>query len=135
MLNSDNLITKHHINIRNFAIETYGFLQSLFPLVLNKVFAERDCTYIWRSTNFLNRQRVNSVSYGTKSVSFLGPKNWDILPKEISHSETLHTFHIKNQKMGSTGMPLQTLWNIFIASRIYLNAENKKFYHINHINE
>ena len=41
------------------------------------------------------RQRVNSVRYGSKSVSFLAPKIWDILPNEIKNSETLNAFKLK----------------------------------------
>ena len=52
-------------------------------------------TTILRGNNFLKRRRVNSVRYGTESVSFLVPKIWDILPKEINNSETLNTFKAK----------------------------------------
>ena len=35
------------------------------------------------------------MRYGTGSVSFLAPKIWDILPKEIKNSETLNAFKLK----------------------------------------
>ena len=43
----------------------------------------------------IHRRRVNSVRYGTASVFFLAPKIWEILPKEIKNSETLHAFKLK----------------------------------------
>ena len=36
-----------------------------------------------------------TVRYGTETVSFSGPKIWDILPNEIKNSETLHKFKAK----------------------------------------
>ena len=84
----------HHRN-RTLAIETFKVLHGLFPPLLNEVFVERNYNYNLRGNNFLNRRRVNSVRYGTESVSFLAPKIWDILPKEIKNSETLNAFKLK----------------------------------------
>ena len=35
------------------------------------------------------RPKVNSVYSGTESVSFLGPKIWDLVPNEIKDIENL----------------------------------------------
>ena len=56
---------------------------------------EQNCNYNLQGNNFLNRRRVNSVRYGTKKVSFLASKIWDILPKEIKNSEKLNAFKAK----------------------------------------
>ena len=53
------------------------------------------------------RQRVNSVRYGTKSVFFLAPKIWDILPKEIKNSEKLNGFKLKIKNRVPQGCPLR----------------------------
>ena len=95
LLDKDNSVTIHHRNIRTLAIETFKVLHGLSPPLLNEVFVERNCNYNLRGNNFLNRRRVNSVRYGTESVSFLAPKIWDILPKEIKNSETLNAFKSK----------------------------------------
>ena len=95
LLDKDNSVTIHHRNIRTLAIETFKVLHGLSPPLLNEVFVERNCNYNLRGNNFLNRRRVNSVRYGTESVSFLAPKIWDILPKEIKNSETLNAFKLK----------------------------------------
>ena len=84
-----------HRNIRTLAVETFKVLHGLSPPLLNEVFVERNCNYNLRGNNFLNRRRVNSVRYGTESVSFLAPKIWDISPKEIKNSETLNVFELK----------------------------------------
>ena len=89
MLDKDNSVIIHHRNIRTLAIETYKFLQGLSPPLFNEIFVERELSY---------RRRVNSVRYGTESVSFLAPKIWDILPKEIKDSKTLNVFKTKIKK-------------------------------------
>ena len=95
LLDKGNSVTIHHRNIRTLAIETFKVLDGLSPPLLNDVFVERNCSHNLRGNNFLKRRRVNSVRYGTESVSFLAPKIWDILPKEIKNSETVNAFKSK----------------------------------------
>ena len=75
LLEKDSSVTIHHRNIRTLAIETFKVLHGLTPPLLNEVFVERNCNYNLRGNNFLKRRTVNSVRYGTESVSFLAPKN------------------------------------------------------------
>ena len=35
---------------------------------------------------------VHSVFHGTESISYLGPKIWDILPEEFKHNKSLNSF-------------------------------------------
>ena len=90
LLDRDNSVTIHHRNIRTLEV-----LHGLSPPLFNEVFMERNCSYNLQGSNFLNRRRVNSVKFGTESVSFLAPKIWDILLKEIKKSETLNAFNAK----------------------------------------
>ena len=80
------------------AIEIYKVMQATFPPLLNEVFVPRQCNYELRGYNFLERRRVNSVRYGTESISLLAPKIWEILPKEIKDSDTLQIFKAKIKK-------------------------------------
>ena len=83
LLKKDNSVSIHHRNIRTLATEIFKFLQRLSPPILNEIFVERNFNYNLRGNNLLIRRRVMSVRYGTETVSFLGPKIWDILPNEI----------------------------------------------------
>ena len=60
-----------------------------------KVFVPRQCNSDLRGNNFLEKRRVNEVRYGTESISFLGPKIWELLPNEIKDSDTLQIFKAK----------------------------------------
>ena len=94
-LDRDNSVTKHHRNIRTLAIETFKVLHRLSPNSFEWGFRGKNCNCNLGGNIFLNRRRVNLVRYGTESVSFSGPKKWDILPKEIKNSETLNAFKAK----------------------------------------
>ena len=71
---------------------------------MNEIFVERN-NYSLRGNNVLTRRRVNSVRYGTETVSFLAPKIWDILPKDIKDSESLDIFKRKIKKWISSECP------------------------------
>ena len=65
---------------------------------MNEIFVERNNNYSLRGNNNLTRRRVNLVRYGTETVSFLAPKIWVILPKDIKDSESLDIFKRKIKK-------------------------------------
>ena len=109
LLDKDNSVKIQHKNIKTLASKTCKVEQELSPPILNKVFVEQGCNYNLRTKFFLNRRRVNSVRYGTESVSYLAPKIWDILPIGIKDSETINSFKAKRKKNGFHGNILQTL--------------------------
>ena len=94
-LGKDNSITILHRDIKILATETHKFLERFSPPLMNEIFVERNNNYSLRGNNVLTRRRVNSVRYGTETVSFLAPKIWDILLKEIKDSESLDIFKRK----------------------------------------
>ena len=104
LLTKDRSITIHHRNIRALKfrnlqnLEIYKVIQGISPPLLNEVFVPRQYNYDLRGSNFLERRRVKSVSYGPESISFLAPKIWEILPNEIKDSYTLQIFKAKIKK-------------------------------------
>ena len=56
---------------------------------------------------------MNSVRHGTESVSFLGPKIWDLVPSDIKLSQSLSIFKRKIKKW----VPLQCPCRFF---KVYL---------------
>ena len=98
LLDKDNSVSIHHRNIRVLATEIYKVLHGYSPAILNEVFVPSHCKYNFRKNNSLERRRVNTVRYGTESLSFLGPKIWDIVPDYIKSSETMSAFKHKIKK-------------------------------------
>ena len=91
LLTKDRSVTIHHRNIWALGIEIYKMMQGISPL-LNELFVPRQCNYELCGNNFLERRRVQSVRYSTKSISPLAPKIWEISPNEVKDLDTLQIF-------------------------------------------
>ena len=50
---------------------------------MKELFATKMSPYDLRNNNSLKRRSINSVRDSTESVSYLGPKIWDLVPSEI----------------------------------------------------
>ena len=98
LLEKDNSVSIHHRNAQKFAIEIYKFLHGFSPPILNDIFVPVSCPYNFRRNGTLQRQRVNSIWHDTESISFLGPKIWDLVPSDIKLSQSLSIFKIKIKK-------------------------------------
>ena len=105
LLEKDNSVTIHHRNIKILATETYKFLQGLSPPLMNEIFVERNNNYSLRGNNVLTRRRVNSVRYGTETVSFLAPKYGTFYQRRKGILNLL-IFSKKTKKLDSLRMPL-----------------------------
>ena len=103
LLEKDNSVSIHHRNVQKLAIEIYKVLHGFSPPILNDIFVPVSRPYNFRRNDTLQRRRVNSVRHGTESVSFLGPKIWDLVPSDIKLSQSLSIFKRKIKKW----VPLQ----------------------------
>ena len=65
------------------------------PEIMKELFSPKISHYDLRNNNSFKSRRVNSVWHGTESVSYLGPKIWDLVPNEIKESESLNAFKFK----------------------------------------
>ena len=73
-------------------------MQRISPPLLNEVFVPHQCNYELRENNYLERRRIKSVRYSTKSISSLALKIWEILPNEIKDLDTLQIYKAKIKK-------------------------------------
>ena len=95
LLEKDNSVSIHHRNIQVLATEMYKISKNLSPFIVTEIFQERTVSYNLRSDNSFASRHVNSVYHGTESLSFLGPKIWELVPSEIKQSENLEIFKNK----------------------------------------
>ena len=82
LLNLDGSFTVHERNIQTLAIEIYRVINGTSPEIMKEVFPLKsnlkyNSKYIFESRN------VHSVHHGTETLSFLGPKIWQIVPHDI----------------------------------------------------
>ena len=95
---NDNSVSIRDRNTQKLATEMYKVLHGFSPPILNDIFVPVLRPYNFRRNDTLQRQRVNSVRHGTESISFLGPKIWDLVPSDIKLSQSFSNFkrNIKN---------------------------------------
>ena len=98
LLSKDNSVSIHHRNLQVLATEIFRIRNNMAPEFLNEIFQERTLQYNLRRRNPFHIRRVNSVYNGTESLSFLGPKIWNLVPEEIKTSETVDIFKNKIKK-------------------------------------
>ena len=66
--------------------------RGLGPDIMNNIFKIRNVKYNFRIDISFVARNVNSVHYGSEAISYLGPKIWDLLPKNIKDSENINIF-------------------------------------------
>ena len=93
LLEKDNSVSIHQRNLQILAIEMFKVSNGLSPVLMNDIFKLRgEQTYNLRKLSQFYRPKVNSVYKGIKSVTFLGPKMWDLVPNELKDIGNLAAF-------------------------------------------
>ena len=95
---SVDCFTADFLRLLLFIYLFYKVLHGFSPPILNDIFVPVSRPYNFRRNDTLQRRRVNSVRHGTESVSFLGPKLWDLIPRDIKISQSLSIFKRKIKK-------------------------------------
>ena len=74
------------------ATEMFKVYQSMLPLIFSELFLGRDICYNLRSNSNFAVPNGKSAFYGSESISYLGPKIWDIVPLELEDLTSLNAF-------------------------------------------
>ena len=93
LLNKDSSVSIHIKNIQKLAIEMFKSYKGLSPPIMDNVFKLRtENPYSLRQVSEFSRPIVKTVYHGTESLSYLGPKIWDILPEKLRNMDNLESF-------------------------------------------
>ena len=95
LLGLDNSITIHHRNLQKLAIEMFKIKNNLSPPLMKKIFNENSNTYDLRDKRWWEPTNVRTVHNGTETVTYRGPKTWDMVPQDIKDSVSLAEFKSK----------------------------------------
>ena len=74
----------------------------------------------YNSKNIFETTNVRTVFCGTETVSFLGPKIWNIIPNDIKQSATLQEFKRKIRNWKSINCPCR-LCKIYVSGVGFVN--------------
>ena len=95
LLDVDGPSTIHHRNLQKLATEKYKVRNKLSPIPIQHLFTEINTSYNLRNQRVWETSNIHTSNYGTASITYLGPKTWDILPVSIKSSESLTEFKMK----------------------------------------
>ena len=94
LLTKDKSFTIHHRNIQTLAIEIYKVINNISPEIMKEIFVLKSkCMHNTRE--IFVTHNVRTEHYSKETLSYLGPKIWNIFPNEIKSSAPLTVFKQK----------------------------------------
>ena len=78
------------------------------PTIFSELFRWRDISYNLRSNSNFLVPNVKSVFHGSYSISYIGPKIWDVVPLELKELTYLSAFK-KVLTMATKNVSLQAM--------------------------
>ena len=76
------------------AIELFKVINGLSPEIMKHVFPLKDSNLYCSGFPF-RTEKINSVSYGMETLSFMGPKIWALVPNDLKKMKSLPEFKRK----------------------------------------
>ena len=93
-------VSIHERNIKILSTEMFKVSKNLAPPQVHEIFKLKDQPqYNLRYSSLVSRQLFKSVYESTESLSFLGPKIWDILPDTYKDLPDLNSFKVALTKL------------------------------------
>ena len=83
LLNKDNSVSIHHRILQVLATEMFKNYRGLSPEILRETFVSKTSSYNLGRNDTVEKHQVHSAYHVTESLSFLGPKIWDLVPAEF----------------------------------------------------
>ena len=78
-----------YLYIKETYTEIFKTTNGLNPVIIEDVFAFKNLTYNFRNAETLTKSNVNSVKYGTETITSLSAKIWKILPNNYKELTSL----------------------------------------------
>ena len=88
LLEGDGSVPIHNRNLQILATEIFEVYNNIAPPILMEIFNKRNPNDQLRHTSHFSIPPVRRVYNGTQSLSFLGPKVWDIVLTELKEVKT-----------------------------------------------
>ena len=91
LLERDKSFTIHERNVQTLCIELYKVAWGVAPQIMRLVFPTKpNISYPWE--NIFQTCNIRTVTWGSESVSHLGPKIWSLMPLSLKKIPVLHKF-------------------------------------------
>ena len=80
---------------KNWPLKCFKVNNNLSPTFMKNIFTESSNSYNLRTQNPYKSYNVHSVYNGTETISFRGPKTWELVPDNIKKAKSLLEFKSK----------------------------------------
>ena len=88
LLTKGNSFTIHDRNLQVLATEIYKVINNISPAITKSIFKIKNTPYNLRSGVNLCTNNVETVKYGTETLSFRGSKVWAKVPDNIKNDDS-----------------------------------------------
>ena len=105
LLEMDNSVSIHQRNLQKLAIAMYKIKHKLSPKPMTELFNQKMLQYNLRNKRQWETNCVRTVKYGIETISFMGPKVWEMIPDNIRLSGSLTIFKEKIKLWKATKCP------------------------------
>ena len=93
LLEKDSSVSIHNRNLQILATEMYKIKNNLSPPTIADLFEQRnEQHYNLRNWGQFSLPAISTVYHGSESISFLGPKIWNMLPDKLKNASSLEVF-------------------------------------------
>ena len=92
LFSKDKLVTIHQRNLQLLATEIFKTKNELNPTIMEEIFTFKKVDCNLRNNTSLKIGNLETVSYGTESLTNLGAKIWNLLPNEYKELKSFSTF-------------------------------------------
>ena len=91
-LETDRSVPVHIRNLQIIATEFFIESKYIAPIIFGEIFSKPSIQYNLRHTSEFSISSVGSAFYGREILSYLGPKIWDLVPKDLKELSSLSAF-------------------------------------------
>ena len=104
----------HQKSLQVLATEIFKAKLNISPEILKELFSFNLRNYNLRSQSTLKRIKTNSVYFGSKSLSSLAPKIWDLVPDSFKNENSPERFKSRIKYWTTDKYPCR-ICNVYIG--------------------
>ena len=119
LLQKDKSVTIHEKNVQKLATQMFKIKNKISPTPMQDLFKSKIHNHELRNKRLWESSNVRTSIYGTETITYMGPKIWELVPDDIKRSQSLIEFKRKIKMWKPEGCSCK-LCKIFVPELGYL---------------